>query len=107
MGGFAYEDRKVGTGVPATLNQDVEFKFSLRLAKKEAKVVERGEIRCHLGKSEIIDGWTDGCVDMEEVLAAWGKALVGARVGTSRRVRIPPRSGFRDGGGGEAIPSGS
>lgn len=106
-GGFAYEDKTVGAGAAATLNQDVEFRFSLRLARKEAKVVERGEIRCRLGQSEIVDGWTDGSVDMEQVLKSWSAALVGTRVGGSRRIRIPPRSGFRDGGGGEVIPSGS
>lgn len=106
-GGFAYEDRTLGAGPVAKVGQEVEIRFSLRIAKKETKVLERGEIWCCLGKAEVLDGWVDGHVDLEEVLASWGNALAGMRVGGSRRVHVPPRLGFRSGGGGDSVPSGS
>jgi len=66
---------------------------------QEKGPVERGEIRCRLGQSEVLDGWVDGNVDMEEVLGGWSCSLVGMRTGARRRVHIPPGKGFRERGG--------
>lgn len=100
IAGFTCEDRVTGTGGDvAKEGRTVLIKFQLRLAKEEKEVVERGEVSCRLGDSEILDGWVDGNVDMEEVLASWSRGLAGMRVGASRRVWIPAKKGFREGGG--------
>merc|ERR1712228_554488 len=79
--------------------QTALIKFQIRSVKDEKKVFERGEVSCRLGHSEVLDGWVDGNVDIEEVLGAWSRSLAGMRVGGGRRIWIPSRRGFRDGGG--------
>lgn len=109
VAGFTCEERTVGSGGDvAKVGQKVLFKFQLRLAKDEKKgVLERGEVSCRLGDSEVLDGWVDGNVDLEEVLSAWGRSLAGMRPGGSRRVFIPAKRGFRGHGGGDVAAQGS
>jgi len=89
----------VVAGGMATLKQECELRFTLLLAGKKPKQVERGQVRCRLGESEIIDGWVDGNVDLEEVLASLGKGVVGMSAGSRRRIHVPARLGFKDGVG--------
>jgi len=117
-GGLQYEEisRGAESGPGAVAGQEVEIRFTVRSAAASALAakkkgqdkgpVERGEIKCKLGQSEVIDGWVDGNVDMEEVLAFWGRSLVGMRAGAKRRVHIPAGKGFKK-RGGEAAGSGT
>mmetsp|Transcript_33067 Transcript_33067/g.61081 ORF Transcript_33067/g.61081 Transcript_33067/m.61081 type:complete len:480 (+) Transcript_33067:127-1566(+) len=108
ISGFQCEDRPTGSerGDPAKEGQKALLKFQIRLAKNEKKILDRGEVKCRLGEAEMLEGWTDGSTDLEEVLASWGRSVVGMRVGSKRRVWVPPKLGFRD-GGGEFVPPGS
>lgn len=116
VAGFTVEERAPGCGpAQARKGQAAVLKYQLRLARDdrtirrqgEPAVLERGEVSCCLGESEISDGWTDGCVDMEAVLGSWGCSVVGMRVGGKRRVHIPGRSSFKGDSGGEAVPVGA
>merc|ERR1712137_393574 len=101
------EDRLLGSGSAAVaLGQHVSLRYDLRVRDigkssdaNGEKVVERGEIECRLGESEVLDGWMDGNVDIEDVLAKWGTAVVGMQVGGKRRIIVRGKQGFGDGGG--------
>lgn len=123
-GGFSCEEWAVGSGdKAATLGQSVTFKYDVLVVGKKSSVisakktgdkhkddggeiVERGEITCRLGEAEVVDGWMDGNLDIEEVLASWGHGVTGMRLGGKRRIRIPPKAGFCD-SGGDVIPKGA
>lgn len=106
VGGFSCDDSVLGTGGGAVREgQNALLRFSIRSATDEKKVVEKGEIWCRLGEAEIVDGYVDGNVDMEDVLGRWGRAVVGMRVGGARRVRIPKKSSFK-GEKGVNMPAG-
>lgn len=98
--GFQYEERAGGQEdqLPVPSGQEVELRFSI-LRPNSEKVIERGEIRCRLGEGDVLDGWVDGNVDFEEVLASWSRTLVGMQPGGRRRVHVPEGKGFRTGGG--------
>eukprot|EP00929_Paragymnodinium_shiwhaense_P051854 TRINITY_DN26029_c0_g3_i1.p1 TRINITY_DN26029_c0_g3~~TRINITY_DN26029_c0_g3_i1.p1 ORF type:complete len:417 (-),score=94.50 TRINITY_DN26029_c0_g3_i1:80-1330(-) len=109
VNGFTCEEKRAGSGASAQVGRRATFRYNIRMPAvsktKPESTVERGEISCQLGKGEVTDGWTDGAVDMEEVLASWGKALEGMKVGGLRRVHIAAKQGFKD-GGGEVVPRG-
>lgn len=106
VGGFTCEDRVLGTsGSAVREGQNALLRFTIRSAKDEKKLVERGEIWCRLGEAEVVDGWVDGNVDMEDVLGRWGRAVVGMRVGGARRVRVPKKSSFKGESAGD-VPAG-
>lgn len=106
VAGFACDDRVLGTGGSAAREgQKALLRFTIRSANDEKKVVEKGEIWCRLGEAEVMDGYVDGNVDMEDVLGRWGRAVVGMQVGGARRVRIPKKSSFK-GDKGEDLPAG-
>lgn len=102
-GGLQYEERRAGDegGRAVKAGQEVEVKFFVRtnLAGGKEKVMERGEVRIRVGDGEVLDGWVDGNVDMEEVLGSWSRSLIGMRRGELRRIHIPPGKGFRERGG--------
>ncbi|CAE7840364.1 unnamed protein product [Symbiodinium microadriaticum] len=102
-GGLCYEELPpkggVASGVEqATLGREVEFRFDISSKGSKPKVVERGQVRFVLGAADLKDGWVDGHVNLEEVLSAWAPAMLGMRAGQRRRVLVPGRLGFRDGG---------
>eukprot|EP00434_Breviolum_minutum_P038329 symbB.v1.2.033995.t1/scaffold4309.1/size41561/6 len=83
------------TGTAASIGSEVDMSFSIASGTgSKAQVIERGQVQCVLGQSELKDGWVDGNVDLEQVLGNWSKALTGMRVGQRRRVHIPSHSGF-------------
>eukprot|EP00405_Crypthecodinium_cohnii_P013415 CAMPEP_0206434480 /NCGR_PEP_ID=MMETSP0324_2-20121206/9194_1 /ASSEMBLY_ACC=CAM_ASM_000836 /TAXON_ID=2866 /ORGANISM="Crypthecodinium cohnii, Strain Seligo" /LENGTH=540 /DNA_ID=CAMNT_0053901025 /DNA_START=57 /DNA_END=1679 /DNA_ORIENTATION=- len=106
--GLQYEEAKSGStdSVEARSGQKVEIKFSIFTVEGKKALLERGEIECRIGKNEVLGGWVDGNVDVEEVLASWGQSVVGMRQGGKRRVHIPAGRGFRDRGGdaGKSTP---
>jgi len=96
-GGLEFEEPNPGPekAEAARVNSKVEIKFNvIQKDRKFEKVLERGQIECRLGQAEVLDGWVTGNVDMEEVLAVWGHSLVGAKVGSRRRIHVPPGDGF-------------
>ncbi|CAE8641617.1 unnamed protein product [Polarella glacialis] len=107
-GGLSYEEPLVGSGGgSARLGQEAELRFTLSVGgKTPGKAFERGQVRVRLGQGEVVDGWVDGNVDMEEVLGSWGKAVVGMGLGGKRTVHVPAKLGFRD-GGGDVAPANS
>ncbi|CAE7838852.1 unnamed protein product [Symbiodinium sp. CCMP2592] len=107
-GGLCYEELPPKGGVASgaeqtTLGREVEIRFDISSKGSKPKVVERGQVRFVLGAAELKDGWVDGHVNLEEVLAPWAPAMLGMRAGQRRRVLVPGRLGFRD--GGEVLPA--
>eukprot|EP00435_Cladocopium_sp_Y103_P037151 s29_g9.t2 len=94
----------VSAGKGASIGSEVDFRFTISLpgVGNKQQVLERGQVQCILGQSELKDGWVDGNVDLEQVLSTWGKALTGMRAGQRRRVHVPSRFGFD----AEVVPSG-
>jgi len=105
-GGLCYEELPPKGGAASgaehaeqtTLGREVEIRFDISSKGSKPKVVERGQVRFVLGAAELKDGWVDGHVNLEEVLAPWAPAMLGMRAGQRRRVLVPGRLGFRDGG---------
>lgn len=113
VGEMKYEERGHGSELAnprrAETGEKVKIRFSIltcgqaaRGKKAANEEVERGEIECRLGKKDVLDGWVDGNVDLESVLAPWSKNLVGMRVGDKRRIHVPAGKGIRDGEGLDA-----
>lgn len=94
----------VTAGKGASIGSEVDFRFTISFpgVGNKQQVLERGQVQCILGQSELKDGWVDGNVDLEQVLSTWTKALTGMRVGHRRRVHVPSRFGFD----AEVVPSG-
>lgn len=110
VGNLDCEELAMGSGGDeAKDGQQVELKFSIKQAGvggAAPKVIERGEVNCCIGKSEVLDGWVDGNVDIEEVLAVWTKGLEGMRAGGKRRLHVPGNRSFKA-RGAEGVPSGT
>jgi len=106
--GLTYEEQAIGEGAAAAKQgQLCVLKLAIRAASdKKMKVVERGEVKVRIGQAEVVDGWVDGNVDIEEVLAKWSQCAVGMRVGGKRRLHASGKLGFRE-CGGEALAKGS
>ncbi|CAE7741860.1 nsun2 [Symbiodinium pilosum] len=106
-GGLCYEELPPRGGVPcgaeqAALGQEVELRLAISTAGSKPKVVERAQVQFTLGAHDVKDGWVDGNLNIEEVLSAWAPAMLGMRTGQRRRLQVPGRLGFRD--GGEVLP---
>ncbi|CAE6933518.1 unnamed protein product [Symbiodinium natans] len=102
-GGLSFEELPPRGGVAcgdekASMGQEVELRFAISTKGSKPKVVERGQVSFQLGDADLKDGWVDGNLNIEEVLRAWAPAILGMRTGQRRRLLVPGRLGFRDGG---------
>src|SRR3989338_8840153 len=90
--GLKYVDQVVGTGEVAVAGKTVNVHYTgwLENGKKFDSSVDRGEpFEFTLGIGEVIKGW-DECVST-------------MKVGTKRKLTIPPQLGYGDHGAGSAI----
>jgi len=91
--GLKYIDEVVGTGITPKRGQTVKVHYTgwLENGKKFDSSVDRGEpFEFTLGIGEVIKGWDEGVSTM--------------KVGTKRKLIIPPQLGYGDHGAGSAIP---
>ena len=91
--GLKYIDEVIGTGLTPKRGQTVKVHYTgwLENGKKFDSSVDRGEpFEFTLGIGEVIKGWDEGVSTM--------------KVGTKRKLIIPPQLGYGDHGAGSAIP---